>query len=129
MSLTPPSSHGGGAPESGPFKANPTGFSPIMVDSPDGDPSLGFDADAAKIDSFYTWDFGNQSAVNINVLSANEVDTTGLSERIQMVAVQAGAPDPIDTYAGTPLVFDSTAVTGGLYGWDGSQYQQVGGPL
>lgn len=41
------------------------------------------------------------------------------------VTVQSGAPS---TYL-TPLVFDSTAVSGGLYAWDGTAYQQVGGPL
>lgn len=43
-----------------------------------------------------------------------------------IVTVQAGVPaGPFQT----PLVFDSTAVTGGLYGWDGSAYQKIGGPL
>jgi hypothetical protein len=44
---------------------------------------------------------------------------------IQWVTVQDAPPT---TYL-TPLVFDTTAVTGGLYAWDGSAYQQVGGPL
>lgn len=39
------------------------------------------------------------------------------------VTVQAMAPaGPFQT----PLVFDSTATTGGLYAWDGSAYQKVG---
>ena len=49
-----------------------------------------------------------------------------LGPTIPYVTVQTGAPaGPYQT----PLVFDTTAVTGGLYGWDGSAYQKIGGPL
>jgi hypothetical protein len=41
------------------------------------------------------------------------------------VTVQTGAPSTFST----PFVFDDTPTTGGLYGWDGSAYQQIGGPL
>jgi hypothetical protein len=44
----------------------------------------------------------------------------------QEIITDAAAP-PV-AYV-TPLVFDHTAVTGGLYAWDGQQYVQVGGPI
>jgi hypothetical protein len=28
-----------------------------------------------------------------------------------------------------PFMFDTTAVSGGLYGWDGAAYRPCGGPL
>lgn len=37
------------------------------------------------------------------------------------VTVQSAPP----TGYQTPLVYDNTAVTGGLYAWDGAAYQQV----
>ena len=47
----------------------------------------------------------------------------GSNASVAYVTVQTMAPaGPFQT----PLVFDSTASTGGLYAWDGSAYQQVG---
>lgn len=37
--------------------------------------------------------------------------------------VQAGAPTTLTS----PFVYDNTAVTGGLYGWDGTAYVKVAG--
>lgn len=54
-----------------------------------------------------------------------QVDAVSLGPTIPYVTLQVGAPS---TYQ-TPLVFDTTAITGGLYGWDGSVYQKIGGPL
>jgi hypothetical protein len=39
------------------------------------------------------------------------------------VTVQTGAPSTFTT----PLVYDNTAVSGGLYAWTGSAYSKVGG--
>ena len=39
-----------------------------------------------------------------------------------IVTVQTGAPG--GSYV-TPLIYDNTAVTGGLYAWDGGTYQKV----
>ena len=41
------------------------------------------------------------------------------------VTVQTGDPSG-DPYS-TPLVYDDTAISGGLYGWDGAGYVQIGG--
>jgi hypothetical protein len=46
-------------------------------------------------------------------------------ENITWVFEQSGPPDPIDTYD-TPAIYDTTAVTGGLYMWNSSQYIKVG---
>lgn len=43
---------------------------------------------------------------------------------VVFVTVQTGAP--ASTYI-TPLVYDNTAVTGGLYGWTGTTYTKIGG--
>lgn len=60
--------------------------------------------------------------------ASNHLGSTNgsLSAVISFVTVQAGAPGA--DFEG-PLVFDSTAVTGGLYAWDGAAYQKVGDPL
>ena len=39
--------------------------------------------------------------------------------------VTSGSAPPGASFV-TPLVFDDTASTGGLYAWDGTQYIQVG---
>lgn len=102
-----------------PFSAAETGTSVLWKDSPDGDPILAFDADIAKIESFYSWDFGGQDAENIGTLTANAYGPGAF------LTTGTGAPS---VYA-SPLYFDDTAVSGGLYAWDGSAYVQVGGPL
>lgn len=109
-----------------PFHAAPTGTTAIIVDSPDGDPIIEFDADTNEIKSFYNWNFGS-TTLTISTIDATTVNAASLGPT-QFVLVQGGPPDPIDTYV-TPLIFDSTAVSGGLYAFDGTQYQQVGGPL
>ena len=61
-----------------------------------------------------------------NMTMPGQIDAAALGPTIPYVTVQTGAPaGPYQT----PLVFDTTAVTGGLYGWDGSAYQKIGGPL
>lgn len=49
------------------------------------------------------------------------VDASALGGTIPYVTVQSGAPS---TYQ-TPLVQDTTAVTGGVYAWDGAAYQKI----
>lgn len=51
------------------------------------------------------------------------VENAPLGASIAIVTVQTGAPSTYETQ----LVYDNTAVTGGLYGWDGSAYQKIGG--
>lgn len=110
-----------------PFHADPTGVTAIMVDSPDGDPVIDFDADASQIDSFYNWDFGSKALTGITSITAvGEVDAGGLGAGITYVTSQSGPPDPLGTYLSVPLVYDSTAVTGGLYAWDGTAYVKIG---
>lgn len=68
---------------------------------------------------------GTIQDANGNMTMPAQIDAASLGPTIPYVTVQVGAPS---TYQ-TPLVFDSTVVTGGLYGWDGAAYQQIGGPL
>lgn len=69
-----------------------------------------------------TLDDGNTGAATFS----GQVDAASLGPTIPYVTLQAGAPaGPYQT----PLVFDTTAVTGGAYGWDGAAYQKIGGPL
>lgn len=92
---------------------------------------LGFGvASAARGASLYpsAFTFNNEldDGNSGNAQFAAQVDAGSLGPTIPYVTLQAGAPaGPYQT----PLVFDTTLVTGGLYGWDGSAYQQVGGPL
>ena len=65
------------------------------------------------------------SSGQIRIEGEIEFPTTqpAVSASAVYVTVQTMAPaGPFQT----PLVFDSTASTGGLYAWDGSAYQQVG---
>jgi hypothetical protein len=41
------------------------------------------------------------------------------------LTVGSAAPSPLTTFV-TPLVFDDTATTGGLYAWTGTTYSKVG---
>lgn len=114
----------GGGAATPPFHAAPTGATAIMVDSPDGDPILAFDADTPAIDAFYDLDMGGSQISNVSNLSCNSLNSAGFQGG-QFVSSQAGAPDPIGTYIGTPFVYDTTAVTGGCYGWDGTEYVKI----
>ncbi len=42
-----------------------------------------------------------------------------------LVTVQTGTP--VGGSLSTPLVYDNTAVTGGLYAWTGADYTKIGG--
>lgn len=53
------------------------------------------------------------------LLAANQLPL----EAVAWVTVQTGAPTTFQT----PLVYDNTAVTGGLYAWDSAAYSKVGG--
>ena len=98
----------------------PAIFKTSGVDRLDGDLILGQSViiDAGTI---------NGVAVNNTPSSAGEclatVDTSN-SVWTTLCTVAAGAPP--GTY-GTPLYADSTALTGGLYFWDGGSYVQIGG--
>lgn len=104
-----------------PFSAAPTGTSVLWKDSPDGDPIIDFDADGSpQINLEY------KTHVQGDLTSSGQVDGGTLGPTFPYVTVQAGAPG---ADFNTPLIFDTTAVSGGLSAWDGSAYQQVGGPL
>jgi hypothetical protein len=51
------------------------------------------------------------------------LNAASLGATIHYVTVQTGAP----TVYQTPLVYDDTAVSGGLYAWTGAAYSKVGG--
>lgn len=102
-----------------------------IVEDAAGDPVYQYDDDASSHDFTGGVSVSGQLGAS-GVLSLGDVTAQGgtldgaaLGPTIPYVTVQSGPPS---TYQ-TPLVFDSTAVSGGLYAWDGSAYQQVGGPL
>lgn len=111
-------------PASGPpFPAAATGFTSFFVDSPDGDPISGFDADANTFQVLYPTaiDGALSTSAGQAITAGGEVDGAGLGPTIPYVTVQAAAPT---TYL-TPIVVDTTAVTGATYAWDGSAYQKI----
>lgn len=58
--------------------------------------------------------------MTLNPVSSREANLTA---QLVYVTVQTGAP----TNYTTPLVYDNTPTTGGLYGWNGSAYEKIGG--
>lgn len=58
--------------------------------------------------------------MTLNPLSSTEASLSG---KLVYVTVQTGAPTSYET----PLVYDNTPATGGLYGWNGSAYEKIGG--
>lgn len=111
---------GGAVPEP-PFHAAETGVTAVIVDSPDGDPIIDYDASTQTIENWYKTDFHDHDLNSVGALNAQKIGAS-----VGAVLLQADPPDPIDTYLDTQLVYDSTAVTGGLYGWDGTQYRKIG---
>lgn len=101
MTLTPSSSHGGGAAEP-PFTIPDTGTVPIVKDE-SGDTLLSMNADTG-LNKFL-----------------GTVDGTALGATFAYATVQAGAPS---TYV-TPIVVDTTAVTGATYAWNSEQYVKI----
>jgi hypothetical protein len=78
---------------------------------------------------------GGIDATQINGVSINNtpggeglVLSTVNAANCHWAALVTDAAAPPVAYV-TPLVFDHTAVTGGLYAWDGAAYVQVGGPI
>lgn len=62
------------------------------------------------------------NGVNGDAVFGADLDAASLGQTISYVTMQVGVPaGPYQT----PLVFDSTAVSGGLYAWDGAAYQKV----
>ncbi len=62
---------------------------------------------------------------NAKLLVADSSKTTGLNY-VTLLTVQTGVPGASFV---TPLVEDDTAVTGGLYAWNGSAYVKVAAGL
>lgn len=60
-------------------------------------------------------------AGGLDIANAGDVDGATLGPTFAYVTVQAAPPT---TYL-TPLVQDTTAVSGGVYAWDGSAYQKI----
>lgn len=60
-------------------------------------------------------------AGGLDISNAGDVDGATLGPTFDYVTVQAAPPT---TYL-TPLVQDTTAVSGGVYAWDGSAYQKI----
>lgn len=60
-------------------------------------------------------------AGGLDIANAGDVDGETLGPTFDYVTVQAAPPT---TYL-TPLVQDTTAVSGGVYAWDGSAYQKI----
>lgn len=58
--------------------------------------------------------------MTLNPVSSREANLSG---QLVYVTVQTGVPSSY----GTPLVYDNTPTTGGLYGWDGTAYVKIGG--
>lgn len=56
-------------------------------------------------------------------IGAGKVTLAKLATALPYALVQTGAP----TTFTSPLVYDNTAVTGGLYGWTGAAYSKIGG--
>lgn len=109
--FTDPANIPGGGSPAAPFKSGAGVDVPVLEDSSGNQLILGGDdSGGAKLQSADTthWiEIGNAGVVILGL------DT---------VTVQVGPPaGPYQT----PLVYDSTAVTGGCYAWDGTAYQQV----
>jgi hypothetical protein len=126
---------------SGDFGGLPTGWTqagdPADVDSNGGGLTLGdleVDGDAlfdgstvtSNADVTVNGDF-NTGASSTATFGADatvtgELDAGSLGASPAYVHAAAAAPT---TYV-TPIYYDSTAVTGGLYAWNGSAYVQIG---
>lgn len=63
------------------------------------------------------------AAVTTTKISDGNVTLAKLATALPYALVQTGAP----TTFTSPLVYDNTAVTGGLYGWTGAAYSKIGG--
>ena len=62
---------------------------------------------------------GNVQYLKVTTSGALSLDNSAVA----FVTVQTGVPG--GTFV-TPLVYDNTAVSGGLYGWTGSAYSKIG---
>lgn len=64
---------------------------------------------------------------NLTITAAQIANATitlaKLSASLPYVLVQTGVPSTFTS----PLVYDNTVVSGGLYGWAGSAYSKIGG--
>src|SRR6266540_4306310 len=70
----------------------------------------------------------NNVAVNNTPATAGLLLTTVDASNCNWLKIITDVAAPPAGYV-TPLVFDHTAVTGGLYAWGGAAYVQVGGPI
>lgn len=119
----------------------------VIVENADGDTVYDYDDDSGKHEftgdvsvagsgGITVTDGGGVTAASFQATPADPGDTVFeggggtiddfiLGQTVSYVTDVAAPP----TVFVTPLVFDHTAVTGGLYAWTGSAYLQVGGPL
>lgn len=56
-------------------------------------------------------------------VAAGKITLAKMAAAFPYLLVQTGAPGAF----ASPLVYDDTAVTGGLYAWSGAAYSKVGG--
>ena len=73
-------------------------------------------------------DLVDNVAVNNTPATAGLLLTTVDASNCNWLKIITDVAAPPVAYV-TPLVFDHTAVTGGLYAWSGAAYVQVGGPI
>lgn len=61
----------------------------------------------------------------LNYSDSTNQPASATDASVVWLTVQASAPSPLTTFI-TPLVFNSTASTGGLYSWTGTTYSKIG---
>jgi hypothetical protein len=99
-----------------------TSGNPGVLKQRNGDDDLWSFVNVERLDATGAINSGNTVTASDELIGTFHGD---FSTDTVFVTSQVGAPDPLDTYI-TPLVYDSTAVTGGCYAWGGSQYIKVG---
>lgn len=109
-----PAGPGGGT---APFQPAHNGKVTVIEDFA-GDDVLDYDDDAGSLT------VGRETGTSLNVLG--QIDGQALGPTIAYVTV--GTSDPGADYV-TPLVVNTTAVTGGSFAWDGSAYQRISAAL
>jgi hypothetical protein len=93
----------------------------VSVDDEPGAPSTTFTAADVPL-AAEGWDPGTVTVLDA-LVSLQDADTNLFRSESSIITVAAAAPTDFTT----PLHYDSTAVSGGLYAWDGDSYVQIGG--